>query len=223
MSAYLVKGQGRTCFVSIHDFAERHQPQLYKCLESVTDTAHETAPVIHKIRNRILNRRVSEESSYELARTVRLVAAGEATRNEYHLGVLESSCEGLNGSCDCICSHVSYYHNLCLGSCRLHGSGGVVLTVCSRERRNHNLRSCRGYYCLCKGFAAVILLPVCEIRYALGCRFNIARVNRFQLVLVCFKKSSEIHSFPLQGNSGIICCVSQKNAFIYIVGNFQNK
>ena len=77
--------QRRAVLIRINDLSVRYETQLYQSLETVTDTTHQTIPVVEKISYCFFDLSIAEECSDELRRAVRLVSAREASRNKYHL------------------------------------------------------------------------------------------------------------------------------------------
>ena len=66
MAAYGVISQSGAILIGVNDLAVGHKAKLYKSLETVTDTAHQTVTVVKQFMHRILHRRIAEESSDKL-------------------------------------------------------------------------------------------------------------------------------------------------------------
>ena len=80
-----VEGERRAIFVRVDYLAVGDESELYQRLEAVADSAHESAPVFKQVGDSLFYRGVSEECRDELSAAVRLVAAGEAAGDKYHL------------------------------------------------------------------------------------------------------------------------------------------
>ncbi len=137
-----VEGQCRTVHIRIPDLAVGHKSQLDERLEAVADTDHETVPLIQELHGLLAHCLVPEEGGNELSRAIRLITAGEAARNEDHLGFCKLSCHLCYGLCDVLTRHVPHHHDLRLQAGITAGLGRVVLTVVAREDRNQHLRLC---------------------------------------------------------------------------------
>ena len=98
MASDFIQSQCWASGIGIYNLAEWNKSQFDQGLESVADAAHEAAAVIHQIRYSILDRRIAEEGGNELAGAVRFVTAGEAARNEDHLGISQCAGKLVNGA-----------------------------------------------------------------------------------------------------------------------------
>ena len=138
----VVEGKSRAGCIGIDDLTVGNESELDKSLEAVTDTAHKTVAVIKKLGDRALDLCTAEERGNELARSVRLVTAGEAAGNEDSLGLSDLLSEGLCASADTLFSEVVDNEDLGLSTCISYCLSRIELAVSTREYGNKNLRLC---------------------------------------------------------------------------------
>ena len=96
MASDRVVCQRRTVFICVYDLAVRHETELDQRLEAVAYAADQSVSVVKQVCDRILDLFVSEESSDELRRSIRLISSGETAGYEYHLRFFEFAREVLN-------------------------------------------------------------------------------------------------------------------------------
>ena len=217
VSAYDVKSQGGTILICINNLAVRDKPQLHKCLEAVTDAAHQTVPLFQQSGDLLPNRGVAEKSGNELTGTIRLIASREATGYKDDLTLPYLLCECLYTLGDRISRHILHYEDLrfCAGIC--HSTCGVIFAVCTGEYRNQDLRlsnlNCRSYTLLLRG----------RYRFNRSSRIrNIAGVNRLQLILIGLLQFLQADRFTIKGDGCGIRDFTDHRC-VYILRNLQKE
>ena len=135
-----VVGQRRAVLVRVHDPAVGHEAELDERLEAVADAGHESAALVEEARDRVLHRAAAEEGRDELARAVRLVAAGEAARQEDDLRLVRRFHKALGRAGDVLAREVSHHEDLRLGAGLAEGAGGVIFAVRAGEDGDEHLR-----------------------------------------------------------------------------------
>ena len=126
--------------IGVNDLSERDKSELDKSLEAVADTAHKSVTLFEKLCNLLLNSGVAEKCRYKLARSVRLVTAGEAAGDKDDLRLLHLLGKLVNASCNTVGCKVVDNKYLSLCPCVGRRLSGVILAVCAGEYGNKNMR-----------------------------------------------------------------------------------
>ena len=90
----------------------------------------------------VLDACVAQEGCDELARAVRLVAAGEAARQDDHLRAADGALELLCALAERVSGEVADYDDLSSAACVFDCTCGIVLAVGAREYRDDSERLC---------------------------------------------------------------------------------
>ena len=183
MPCYCVEGQGRTALVGVDYLSVGHKSELYKSLESVAYSADKTIALFKQLGNAVFNRFISEKRRYKLARSVRLVSAGEASRNEYHLRTGQLICKFVNAAGNIVGAHVSDNHNLSVRARIKHDLSRIIFAVRSREYRYKDLGLCGSDRRSHSAFGVI-----CKVFNCLAALIYITAVYALKLVLISGKQ-----------------------------------
>lgn len=207
VARYGVKGERRAVLVRVDYFSVGDKTELYQCLEAVADSAHETIPVFDQVGNSLFYRGISEERRDEFAASVGLIAAGEASGDEYHLRGAKLVCKFFDAAADAVRAEVvyNYYLGLCarVADCLC----AVIFAVCAGECRNEHARLC-GLY----GGSLALRDLIGEVLRALAGVFYVAAVDALKLVLVCSEKLRKRYALAAEAYQAAVVRMTEKRA-----------
>ena len=194
----VIKGQCGAILIGVNDLAIRNKSQFNKCLETITDTAHQTVAVVQQIGYCFLDRRITEECRDELSRAIRFVTAGETAGNKDHLCGLYLCREFFHATSHIICSQITHHIDFCFSTSLFNSTGRIVLAVSTGENRNQNFGL---YYLNGRRNVALAFKGECgHFAYFFSCMDRINALERVSIQLIEFFNS---HGIRVQSDGRI--------------------